>query len=279
MKLILIGVLLLFQMHVSYGQNLYLTASSGYNLGTNKSNFENYTYNKWIAVVYPYDKDRVAYSLGKGVDFNIGIGYTTRYKIGFELAGSYLYGLKTMGSSQYIEDDIFKKEIYSRFYRISPSVHFIHELKRISLKMSLGGIVGFGKMYLNQEAIYKDEPWVQYENEFSGGIYFGLKAGIGVSYRIGKRLSLFADLNWVNAYYSPSKAQVTKFMSEGKDYTDILEPIERETEYVNSVEAPPYDTKMPYKKLHERFAASSIGLQVGIQWILWSKLSDKKEAE
>ena len=274
-------ILFAFIHFASQSQNLYLTASSGYNWGTNRSNFENYTYNKWVSVVYPYDKDRTTYSLGKGMDFNIGIGYTTRHKIGFELAGSYMHGFKTIAESQYVDtiDDVFRKEIYGRFYKINPSLHFVSELKSISFKMSLGATVGFGKMYLNQEGVYQGKSWVRYENEFSGGTYFGLRAGLAVSYTIGKRMHFFADMNWTNAYYSPAKGEVVKFMTGDENNTDVLKPWEREVIYTNSIEGPPYDPNQPLKRLKERFSASSIGLQVGIQWDLWTKKQeeDKKD--
>lgn len=261
----------------SWSQNLYLTASTGYNFGSNRANFENYTYNKLVSAFYPSTRDRFRYSLGKGMNLNVGIGYTTKYNIGFELEVSYLMGLKTIGKTEYIAEDVFKKEIYGRFYSINPSVHFINKLKKSSLKMYVSGLVGLGKMYLNQEEIYQNESLFEYENEFYGGYYIGFKAGIGVLHPINDRLNLSFDVNWINAYFSPDRAKVSKFVSGGNDYLDDLEPWEKEIVYLESLSKPPYNSNEPLPRLRENFAASSIGLQVGIQWNLWTKSKSKEE--
>lgn len=276
MKPALIVIFALFQANLSQSQNLYLTASNGYNFGSNRAPFKNYTYNKWVSVVYPYEIDRCDYSLGKGTDLNLGLGYTMKNHIGFELEGSYLLGIKTTGKSQYIADDVFKKEIWGRFYRLNPSVNWIYPMEKFSVKMSFGGLFGFGKMHLNQEAVYKSETWMLYENEFSGGVYWGFNAGIGMLYPINDRLNLGVDISWVNAYYSPARARITKYMDGPNDNTNKISVAERESVYSNSVESAPYNPDMPSQRLKENFAASSIGLQVGIQWNLWT---GKKEED
>ena len=269
---------ILFQITNSWSQNLYLTASSGYNFSCGTSNFENYFHNNLVSAFYPYMSiDRVKYSLGKGMNFNVGLGYTTKHNIGFELEGSYLLGTKTIGRSEYIENDIFQKEIWGRFYRINPSVHVICPLKKISMKICIGGLLGFGKMYLNQEAIYQGVSWFKYENEFSGGYYAGFKAGVGLTYPLGERLNLSFDVNWINAWYSPTKARITKFMNGNYDDTNDISVWERETIYSNSVQKGPHNPNEPAHMLRENFAASSIGLQLGIQWILWKKPAKDEE--
>jgi len=254
---------------------LYLTASTGYNLSFGKSNFENYTYNKLVGAFYTQNKNLFEYSLGKGMNFNIGVGYTTKRHIGFELEGSYLLGMKTVGISQiYDEYDIFQKEIWGRFYRISPSVHLICPLKELSIKMSVGGLIGFGKMYFNQQT-----PSFRYDNEFSGGYCLGFKAGIGISYQVIGNLNLFADITLTNAYFSPTNGRVTKFVSGGHDYTDILDTWDREVVYYNSVDEQFSTPDEPAHMLRENFAASSIGLQVGIQWSLWRKKEKEEKTD
>nr|WP_294862511.1 hypothetical protein [uncultured Fluviicola sp.] len=264
----------------SQGQNLYVTVSSGYNFSFGTSNFDNYYHNKLVGAFYTQNKDRFEYSLGKGMNVNLGIGYKIKRNIGFELEGSYLMGIKTIGKTDYFVSDVFKKEIWGRFYRISPTVYVLQSLKRLSLKVSIGALAGFGKMYLNQSVTYNGGiPSFEYENEFSGGGYLGFKAGIGIVYPINSRLNLSADLNWVNAYFSPMRGRVNKFVSGGHDYTDILDVWDREVKYSNSIDKTFYTSDEPAHMLRENFAASSIGLQVGIQWILWKKEKIEKKEE
>jgi hypothetical protein len=262
----------------SWSQGLYLSASTGYNFGVNRSNFENYTINKLVSVFYPYEIDRDPYSLGKGANFSLGLGYTTKHHIGFELEGSYLLGLKTIAKSQYIADDIFQKEIWGRFYRINPSIYFINQFNKFSLKLTLGGLVGFGKMYLDQKAIYKDVEWFSYKNEFRGGSYLGFRIGTGVLIPINRRLNFSFDVNWMNAHFSPGKSKITKFMNGPYDYTDKISTGEKEINYSSSIKYEPYDPNQPSHALKKYFEASSIGLQVGVQWSLWKK-KEKEEKE
>lgn len=276
MKTFLNLILFAFIHVTSQSQNLYVTASSGYNWGTNRSNFENYYHNKFVGAFYTQNKERFEYSLGKGVNFNLGIGYTIKRNIGFELEGSYLLGIKTIGETDYFVSDVFKKEIWGRFYRISPAIYILHKVKRLSLKVSIGAIAGFGKMYLNQSVTYNDGiPSFSYENEFSGGYYLGFKAGIGVVYPLNNQLSFFGELNWVNACFSPLHGRVTRFISGGNDYTDVLEVWDSEVKYSNSVDEMFSSADEPANMLRENFAASSLGLQIGIQWNLWTKKQEE----
>jgi hypothetical protein len=278
MKTILTLLLfILFQSNNSWSQNLYVTASSGYNFSFNKSNFDNFTYNKLVGAFY-HNKDRFAYSLGKGVNFNLGVGYTTKYNVGFELEGSYLMGIKTTGKTDFYVSDIFLKEIWGHFYRISPGIYFLQPLKKLLLKMSIGGLAGFGKMYFNQSVTYNDGvSSFEYENQFSGGYYLGFRAGIGVLYPINNRLNLSCEVTLVNAYFSPIRARVTKFTSGGHDHTDFLDVWDREINYSDSRDKTFYNPNEPAHMLRENFAASSIGLQLGIQWILWEKPAKEEE--
>lgn len=264
----------------SQSQNLYLTASGGYNVSVGKSNFDNFYYNKLVGAFYTKNKDRFEYSVGKGVNFNLGIGYTTKQDIGFELEGSYLMGMKTIGKTDYFVSDVFKKEIWGRFYRINPSIYLLQPLKKLSLKLSIGGLMGFGKMYLNQSVTYNEGmPGFQYENEFFGGYYLGFEAGLSVLYPINNKWNLFVDVNWINAYFSPMRGRVTKFVSGENDYTDILDVWDREFTYSNSVDKMFNTPEEPANMLRENFAASSIGLQVGIQWSLWTKKTTEDKSE
>lgn len=280
MRTTLIVLFFLFQINLSQSQNLYVTASSGYNFSFGTSNFDNYNYNKLVGVFYPGTKERFEYSLGKGVNFNIGIGYRIKQNIGLELEGSYLMGLRNIGETDYFVSDVLKKEIWGRFYRISPVIYVLQPIKKLSLKLSIGALVGFGKMYLNQSVTYNGGiPSFEYENEFSGGTYLGFKAGIGVLYPINNHLSLSMDLNWVNAYFSPMRGRVKKFISGGNDYTDDLYVWDREVRFSNKIDKMFYTQDDPAHMLRKNFAASSIGLQVGIQWNLWTKIKSKDEVE
>lgn len=276
--LISISFLLFFKMASS--QNLYLTVSTGYNVSVGKSNFDNFYHNKLVGAFYTQDKERFEYSLGKGMNVNLGIGYTTKRNIGFELEGSYLMGIKTIGTTDYFVSDVFKKEIWGRFYRIVPTIYVLQPLKKLSVKIAVGGLAGFGKMYLDQSVTYNGGiPSFKYENEFSGGYYLGFKAGIGVLYPVTHKLTLSVDVNWVNAYFSPVSGRVKKFVSGGHDYTDILDVWDREFIYSNSVDKMFNTPEEPAHMLRQNFAASSIGLQIGIQWNLWKQKIEEDKPE
>lgn len=260
----------------SQSQNMYVRASTGYNFPAARSNMENYLMNKWVGIVYPYNADRFQYSLGKGQNINVELGYTTKHNLGFELNFFYLRGMKNIHEGIYFENDIFRRELWGQFYAVNPGVHIVCPLGKASLKMNVSGVFGMGNMYFNQIGIFNGEEWMRYENKFSGGYYLGFKAGVDFIYPISNRWSLFLNVNWVNANYSPTKAK-TKYMDSSIDKTHLLSVGERETIFTNSIEKGQYNQDVPSQRLRENFAASSIGLQVGIQWSLWHKEKNKEE--
>lgn len=260
----------------SQSQNLYVRASTGYNFPAARSNIENYLMNKWVAVVYPYNVDRFQYSLGKGQNINVELGYTTKHNIGFELNFSYLRGIKNIHEGIYFENDIFRRELWGQFYAVNPGVHLLCPLGKASLKIYVSGVFGMGNMYFNQIGIFNGEEWMRYENKFSGGYYLGFKAGVDFIYPITNRWSLFLNVNWVNANYSPARAK-TKYVESSIDKTHLLSVGERETTFTNSIEKGQYNPDVPSQRLRENFAASSIGVQLGIQFGLWNKANDKEE--
>lgn len=279
MRTTFIAAILCFGTAMSFGQQLHLAASSGYNWGANRSDCENFLYNKLVGVFYPQNKERFYYSAGKGMNFNLGLGYTTKRNIGIALEGSYLLGTKNAEETNYFGTDVFKKEIWGRFYRINSEIYIVQPIQKWSLRIAVGGLIGFGKMYLVQSATYNEGILsFQYRNEFSGGYSVGFKAGLSAQYPVSKQLNVFLDLNWINAYFSPTRMRVTKFVSGEYDYTDNLDVWDREVRYSNSVDKVFYSPDEPAHMLRERFAASSIGLQLGVQWVLWRK-GDKEVGE
>lgn len=263
---------------ISQSQNLYVRVSTGYNFSAARSNMENYLMNKWVAVVYPYDVGRFQYSLGKGQNINVELGYTTKHNLGFELNFAYLRGVKNIAEDVYVENDIFRKELWGQFYAVNPGVHLLCPLGKAALKMNISGVFGMGNMYFNQIGVFNGEEWMRYENKFSGGYYLGFKAGVDIIYPISNRWSLFLNVNWVNANYSPTKAK-TRYMESSIDKTHLLSVWERETVFTNSIEKGQYNPDVPSQRLRENFAASSIGLQVGIQWNLWKQKIEEDKPE
>ena len=68
-------------------------------------------------------------------------------------------------------------------------------------------------------------------------------------------------------------------MENSNDKTHLLSVWERETLFTNSIGKGPYNPDAPAQRLRENFSASSVGLQVGIQWNLWTKKTEEDKPD
>ncbi|MFN5984057.1 MAG: hypothetical protein ACK479_11385, partial [Fluviicola sp.] len=271
-------VLTIFVFRISTAQELSVSVSSGYNHKMAPSTFGVFLKDNFISAFYPYSVEYSTYSLGKGINSNIGINYTSKNNFGFQIEGSYLYGLSTTNVSDYYINDFIRKEIFSRYCRIIPQFNYIQKINNFELKFHVGAIINWGSFTLTQEQF--DEEYNQgfkYVNKFSGGVSFGMITGISSIFKLNNRFSLFIDLNLISASHTPTKRKYIEMYHGETNMIDNFPTSVKETEYYNSYEAyTTSDPNSPSKSLKFKTPNSRIGLQIGVNFQLWKK-ADKND--
>ncbi|MDR0983006.1 MAG: hypothetical protein LBM07_07200 [Culturomica sp.] len=195
-------------------------------------------------------KTNAAFSLGKGINMALDVGYMFNSNIGVELSGSYLMGTnnkvedknssrshrivatssnnhatvtETNASSSSCTTNSMKRTYFS----LTPAVKFVAPINE---KLSLYSRIGVVIPILNKMIYeYSDENRSSYsqrgnqsvntsshsnENkkmEFSSYFKLGYSAAIGVDFSIGERINLFGELNGVSNSFETKKRTITKW--------------------------------------------------------------------
>lgn len=266
-------VLTIFVFRISTAQELSISVSSGYNHKIAGGHFSNYDYDYFVGAFYSHTNDYKTFSLGQGMNYNFGIVYQTKRKIGFQIDGSYLHGIKNKSKSQIDETSNFYKEIYSRFFRVIPKAYIATEYKKTNVQFNIGMVITSGEFFITQQLVSSSYEGFKYVNRFYGGVSFGISTGIKANYLINKRMSLFLDLNLISSTYSPLKRKTVEIDDYKMDYTTSY----YETEYVEHTDYfQQNNLNEPSKQVKINLPNSSIGLQIGVNFQLWKK-TDKND--
>lgn len=103
--------------------------------------------------------------------------------------------------------------------------------------------------------------------EKSGGISLGYVAGAGVSRRLGKSLSVYAECQATIMSWAPKRGEYTLSIYQGKDQMDKLSVSQKEIVYLDTVSAnQSYDPTQPSWEKRKFLPMSAIGFSVGIQF-------------
>jgi hypothetical protein len=110
--------------------------------------------------------------------------------------------------------------------------------------------------------------------EFNSYFKLGYSAAIGVNFSIGKRVSLFGELNGISNSFEAKKSTITgwtKSSATDGNATDTnlltgLDTHDKETEYLKEyvVDSSTSDQNSPRKDVSFSLPASSIGMTVGL---------------
>lgn len=265
-------VLTFFVFRISTAQELSVSVSSGYNHKVAGGTFATYQQNYLVGAFFPYSVEYSTYSLGKGINTNLGIHYTTKRNFGIQIEGSYLHGLSTTNVSTYSNNNYFRKEIYSRFYRVISQFYFDHEINKVNIQFHAGIIINWGTFSLEEENYSSSSSYFKYKNVFSGGVSAGIITGITSNFKINDKLSFFIDLNLINSSHSPLKRKTTEMFHGESNVLETFPIAYKEIEYSNSYEPVyPLNTNEIAKGLRFKTPNSSIGLQIGVNFQLWKK--------
>jgi hypothetical protein len=262
---------------------IYIRAGGGYSFGAGKASMD---YNE-SEDEYDITKTNVPASLGKGISYDLGVGYMLNPYIGFELGARGLIGLnntfertyemvESAGYTGYRTD----KVAYSGFALV-PALRVVAPVgetfsfySRVGVSLPL-----FGKMTFSHEGNESNVPVTggepeQYSNsqarEYTSYFKVGYSAALGVEVALGEHFSLFGEVNGLVASFEAKKETLTKYIRDGKDELAGMSESEKVTEYTK-------EQTFDYYRYHDgdrvtddgkavsfTLPASSIGITVGV---------------
>lgn len=251
-----------------FSQGIYAKINAGYGLQMSSQKIDYFHITNYSIDTVSSTYERVNTSLGIGFTYEGAFGYMFNKNIGAELGVSYLLGTK-INTKQVLIGSIRNNSLSSNMLRINPSIVIAFDFKKINPYAKLGLIIGLGKiMYEDDYTSSSGLTAVTEKMELNGGIALGLNAGIGTTYNISNRISLFGEINMVNLSYSPTKGILTESNLNGVDRLPNMTTREKEVNFVNSyttnVNTPNSQTE-PRQELKESFPFGSVGAVIGLR--------------
>ena len=293
LKLAFIGVLICSS--TLYSQGFYLTAGGGYaftmngQTGWEMSSTEEYI-NDNVNNLYSstFTNESVPLSYGKGLNFDVAIGYKFNEFIAGEIGFSYLLGGKTTIEEQRTVKNIysthttetnFKKTAtrYSQMFRLIPSVILSPNFEVFNPYLKVGAVLGFGSIYYeetSESTIKSSQPITPpippttsaLSSTSNGGMAFGFQGAFGLEYKMWDAISLIGEVNYIGMSYAPKKSVKTKWEENGIDKLTNATVKQKETEYVDEriYSLNDYNEDEPNQQLSISEPFSSLGFKLGV---------------
>jgi outer membrane protein W len=239
--LIAVLAVLLFASN-SQAQNFFVKLGGGYALSLASQNISTTSEGTNIEGHYG--------SYGEGILPALTLGYTFNKNIGIEVAGTYLIGKKFEHTHTTAGLTETHKE-WGEGILISPSVFVQAPMKNVTPYARFGGVVGMVKVKEETTESGTGARTGTDKVQHSGKMGLGMNGALGIKFKAGKMLDIFAELFGTAMNYGPEKRENTETYSGG-----TLDPT---ITYEES-----YSTTSTNTSLTPRFPFSNFGLNVGV---------------
>lgn len=240
--------------------------SGGYGVGLATSNASNYKASSDPNSSNTIEKyTTVKNEFGKGLNLQMNATYMFNENIGLDLGLSYLMGSKVITLD---ENTTSTQESTTQLnmYRMLPSLVVATSLNDVNLYMKFGFNVGTGNMEMNMI----NTSAQQYATaKLSGGYSLGTQAAVGMDFPISDNIKITGEIYYVSSNYAPTFLEITKMDMGGVNYLDNITVSEKQTNLVdNYIDNGNNDKTKPSTGLKEYYTVGSVGLQIGLKFIL-----------
>ncbi len=256
-------------------QKFYVNFNTGYALkmgsrvGGGFIEFMNVSYKSNVE----YDK-LIYYSLGKGIQANISLGYMFNKYIGLDMGLSYIYGSKYKAEwkSDIPLSDYSETYMYGREININPSLILSTDFKKKINFFAKFGVVGAKPVVFidskQDEGDYPDPSIRQItiqKFKLNGGLSIGASACAGVKYTASEKLAFTFDISYQVLSYAPKKGKMTEYTIDGKNILPDKTTSDKEFEFVEQINSNDNkDTNKPTKFLKFKYPFGNVGFNLGV---------------
>lgn len=270
MKKIGIIAICVLGLNTAHAQKWQFGISGGYGVGLGTNTNLNYkaTYNmNTFNVDEQYTN--VKNELGKGFNLQANAAYMFNENLGIDLGFSYL-----MGDKVTVHNDDFRSteenSTQLNFYRVLPSLLMVTHLNKVNLYMKFGVNLGLGNMEYNSHYVNIQSNYDGHETvKFSGGYNLGTQAALGVDIPLSKKFKLTGEVVYLSGSYAPTFREITKLDVAGVNQLDKYTVSDKQANLVDDFRnTGNNDKNQPSTELKEYYTIGSIGLQLGIKFVI-----------
>jgi hypothetical protein len=206
----------------------------------------------------------VSGSFGSGLTIEAGYTYSFAALISTQVDFAYLIGNEYNSTTTYSNYYLLNESYSSNFFQVAPLVRFDVGEGSIHPYVAIGPAFGFGnikyKEYQNNDGGISDR-----ETKYDGGVAVGTKGILGLELTKGN-LGFFVQATLINLSYAPTKAELTKYISNGTDVLPSTQTYYKETEFKSSISSNgQIDHNQPNQQLLTYYPFSSLSLNLGVR--------------
>lgn len=268
----------------SNAQKLYIKPGLGYSFGIqpyyyNVSNYFQDANNDTVTEQYTYNSQKL--NLGKGFQFELGIGAFLGKHISVEIDG--FYHSSDRQSIEYTEywivyeiydvDISYEHVFQAKSYGFKPNLVVWGSGEKFKPYMKFGGVFGFTKLAEEQEIkifntiphYYPTEDYFSVK-EYDRQLSLGVTAAAGLEMIFSDVFSIFAECSYIGMNYVPLEAEITTFEYRGRDQLSSLTASERYYEFVDEIGANDNQNEnLPTKELTTSYGLNNIRMLAGFR--------------
>lgn len=257
-------------------------------VGGNEANRDVYVGGKLVS------RESITGSFGEGFRTSITAGYRFSTRVGVEMGINY-YSSKSKTMAQTTTDQIFMqgtKPIYNfksdgkiTAFDVAPAiVLFLGEYKRFEPYTKVGILVPIhGHLEITSDAnvpsgvASPSTVAVHTVEEIKPNATVGFMAVLGTSYKLGKNISLFTELEYRNFTVHGKTKETTEYTRNGQDVLATRTTAQVHTNYVDSINTTSnnaatnpngVDSSKPTEELSSYVGISGLGFTFGLKYSL-----------
>lgn len=223
-------------------------------------------------------RESITGSFGQGFRYGGNVGYRFTTRLGVEMGVNY-YKSNSKTMVQTISDNVsvFKSEGQITAFDLAPAiVLYLGAVKGFEPYTKVGVIVPVvGKLEIETNAVAGPGVSVFRRDQINPNPTVGFQAALGTSYKIYKKISAFAELEYRNFTVHGKDKEVTAYTVNGVDRLNTLSTSEIHTNYSNHLDSNSnhadfnaVDPDRPKDDLSSYVSISGLGLTLGVRYTL-----------
>ncbi len=260
-------LLILLTVATAFSQQLYFGVQSAGNLGVAKQNVSTYLWSYYsfsFTNVFEENgntyEESVPVSMAEGFGYSAHIGYMQR-KFGIELSAALIQSFTNTATYTTTSDKI-NLEIRSKNEMFKPAFVYKSDTTKFSIICKLGAVISTSQI---TNRMYTDGTNGSTKSEIqtlqTGNWKVGGFMSMGVEYKITKKLSLKALIDFTMVSFSPNQSLLTKYEINGEDQMILIPEEDRTSKFFDKYS----DTdNIQNDQLAPKYNLTSIGFNMGI---------------
>ncbi len=261
--------------NLTWAQVFYGSTSVGYQQIIQTTQPPSHIVNTYHQITHPWFWRAEDVAFKNAMNANLSLGHLPGKNWGYELSASY-----TRPFDQTMVDELVTRTLSGKFLTVGANLILTIPKEKVDFYTKLGvnyilGNIRYHQSFKNNEVIPYSFESSELTYEYTNGSSFGYNMTLGGNFKIGQKLSIFAELNGSFLPFSPEKGRRIHETIDGQDQLQYAnDPYFSEIEFGNETEHYAYnsdDKQSPQKLYRRNYSLGGIGLNVGVRFIIWEK--------